>query len=100
MILWCLGNIRDQTLRFDLVANRISADHLPAPLTLTKGLQYELTVAASERTGERAGAIRFFPNGSSTGGRVSVVSARQAYHVDVEWFTGRTRILSEAIDAH
>lgn len=37
-------------------------------------------------------AIRFFPDGSSTGGRVSLSTERADFSIDVHWLTGRVRI--------
>jgi len=61
--------------------------HLPAKA------EVKLDTARSELTSEGVGSIRFFPDGSSTGGRVTVSRGEQQYRVDVEWLTGRVRIL-------
>ncbi len=42
------------------------------------------------RPGE--GAIVFFPDGASTGGRVALVSGSARWHVDVAWLTGEVRV--------
>jgi general secretion pathway protein H len=60
---------------------------------LPKDLELKLYTAQAELSNERQGAIRFFPDGSSTGGRVTVSYGERAYEVDVEWLTGRVRIL-------
>ena len=38
------------------------------------------------------GAIVFFPDGASTGGRVQLSAKRAAWNVDVAWLTGEVRI--------
>ena len=38
------------------------------------------------------GSIRFYPDGSSTGGRITVASGERKYLVDVDWLTGRVSI--------
>ena len=48
-----------------------------------------LRTATSELKDEGTGAIRFFPDGSSTGGRVTLFTDRLRYDVVVEWITGR-----------
>jgi general secretion pathway protein H len=40
---------------------------------------------------EGEGAIVFFPDGASTGGRVRLGVRRAAWHVDVTWLTGEVR---------
>ena len=59
---------------------------------LPKGLTLKLLTAASERTGSSTGAIRFFPDGSSTGGRVRLISGDHASDVEVAWLTGEVRL--------
>jgi len=39
------------------------------------------------------GGIRFFPDGSSTGGRITLSYRQFEYQVDVNWLTGRVSIL-------
>jgi general secretion pathway protein H len=39
-----------------------------------------------------ASAIRFFPNGSSTGGEVALAIGPTGYRVSVNWLTGRVRV--------
>ena len=41
---------------------------------------------------DKVGAIRFYPDGSSTGGRITVASGERKYLVDVDWLTGRVSI--------
>ena len=61
-----------------------------------ENLDMDLVTVESERDGEVGGAIRFFPDGSSTGGRVSLVVGERKRHVDVDWMGGRVRILDES----
>jgi general secretion pathway protein H len=61
--------------------------------SLPKQLDLELFAARSEQTSGNAGGIRFFPDGSSTGGRITVKGGERAYKVDVDWLTGRVKIL-------
>ena len=52
----------------------------------------KLFTAQSEVQNERIGSIRFYPDGSSTGGRITVSSGERKYLVDVDWITGRVTI--------
>jgi len=52
-----------------------------------------LFTARSERIDDTRGTIRFFPNGSSTGGRVMLATDRQSLLIDVDWLTGRVTII-------
>ncbi|MGI9333754.1 MAG: GspH/FimT family pseudopilin [Gammaproteobacteria bacterium] len=58
-------------------------------------VKVSLFTARSERLGEGQGAIRFFPDGSSTGGRVTLTLQKLEVAVDVDWLTGRVRLYDE-----
>ena len=53
---------------------------------------YELITARTERVTAERGRIRFFPEGSSTGGRLTVSNGRESQSVDVDWLTGRVSL--------
>lgn len=55
----------------------------------------QLTTVQSELTDGSRGAIRFFPDGSSTGGRITLSNGNLIQHVDVAWLTGRVRLLKD-----
>ena len=62
---------------------------------LTGALELSLYTARSELRDGAVGTIRFFPDGSSTGGRVSIKRAGTAapvYEVRIEWLTGHVTI--------
>ena len=61
--------------------------------TLGNGVELRLVTGRSEVREASVGAIRFFPDGSSTGGRVSLWSGERSFDVDVQWLTGRVTIL-------
>jgi general secretion pathway protein H len=54
--------------------------------------------ARSEVIDEHSAAIRFFADGSSTGGRVTLSAGERRYHVDVDWMTGQVRVRAEKPD--
>lgn len=59
---------------------------------LPRGVEVRLLTGASEVVADGIGAITFFPDGSSTGGRVTLASGDRSYRVDVRWLTGQVRI--------
>ncbi|MBK6982635.1 MAG: prepilin-type N-terminal cleavage/methylation domain-containing protein [Betaproteobacteria bacterium] len=60
--------------------------------TLPQRLDLKLYTAQSEIVDDKHGAIRFYPDGSSTGGRVTLASGERKFLVDVDWLTGRVTI--------
>lgn len=71
---------------------RYQTEQAPRWRTLPDGMTVELTTARSLLTGSGRGGIDFFPDGSSTGGRIVLGLQGQATQVDVEWLTGRIRL--------
>ena len=65
---------------------------------LPQGIRLKLFTAKKERLGVSRGAIRFFPDGSSTGGRVTLIQDDLDYLVDVDWLTGRVVIQDDLPD--
>jgi general secretion pathway protein H len=61
-------------------------------LELPSRLDLELTTARVELADENRGSIRFFPDGTSTGGRLSLRYGDRGYRVDVDWLTGRVTL--------
>jgi general secretion pathway protein H len=59
---------------------------------LPKGLELSVTSAASDQSGGDVARIRFFPDGSSTGGRITLRSGQREWHVNVSWLTGAISI--------
>lgn len=59
---------------------------------LPEALELKLVTAQSEVVSDKVASIRFFPDGSSTGGRVTVASGERKYEVDVDWLTGKVSI--------
>lgn len=60
---------------------------------LPEKIDVSLFTAQSELMDAKTGAIRFYPDGSSTGGRVTLSRGERKYLVDVDWMTGRVKIL-------
>lgn len=52
-------------------------------------IDIRFTTAREELRGENEGAIRFFPDGSATGGVVTVEGSQQKMQVKVRWLTGQ-----------
>lgn len=50
------------------------------------------TVASSERPSPQVAAIRFFPEGAATGGRIVLKRNAAAWQIDVDWLTGEVSV--------
>lgn len=86
-----------QTLAVDVEKRRYKAPNkkwveLPQDMTM------KLFTARSELEEEGVGRIRFFPDGSSTGGHIDLVRDDVTWRVEVLWLTGEVS-LREGADA-
>ncbi len=59
---------------------------------LPEDLKLSLTTARSERRSRSVGSIRFYPDGTGTGGQITLATRLRRYVVDVSWLTGRIAI--------
>lgn len=84
---------RETTVVIDTEARAYRLSAAKRAHQLDKGLGVELITAVSERLDEATGRIRFFPDGTSTGGRVKFTRGERAYYVVVDWLSGRVRIV-------
>ena len=93
--------VRDHTaavFTLDVDSNRFSiprgAEREREERKLPADLRFGLFTARSELESDSRGSIRFFPDGSSTGGRVTIEAEPVHYYVDVDWFSGQVRLES------
>ena len=75
----------------DTEARSFSAGRAARRQALPEEISLRLIVGEQEIEGS-AGGIRFFPDGSSTGGRVSLTLGDRTVDVSVDWLTGRVRL--------
>lgn len=58
-------------------------------------IKVSLFTAVTEQVAESVGEIRFFPDGSSTGGEVTLAGEKARNYVQVDWLTGRVAVYEE-----
>ncbi|HMM65350.1 MAG TPA: GspH/FimT family pseudopilin [Dokdonella sp.] len=76
-----------KVLMLDLEKNAYQAPG-KGEIELPKDMVLRLTTAQKELTSASAGGIRFFPDGSSTGGNIAVVLGEREWKINVGWLTG------------
>jgi general secretion pathway protein H len=81
----------ETTVLVDLEQHRLTLAGYRA-LSLPERLSLRLDAASSELIDEQRGAIRFFPDGSSTGGRLVLSHDGHGYQIGVIWLTGRIEL--------
>jgi general secretion pathway protein H len=88
-----LASRKETRLVLDLEQRTFRIDRDAYVHPLPKMIEVKLFTAQSDLVNDRVGAIRFFADGGSNGGRVTLVSGARKYDVDVDWLTGRVAIL-------
>lgn len=84
---------QEAALTIDVEQRRFDLTGDPRNYPLPAKLDISLFTAQSELLREKVGSIRFFPDGSSTGGRITVAYGDRKYHVNVDWLTGQVAVL-------
>jgi general secretion pathway protein H len=64
---------------------------------LPRGTQVTLRTAGAEEITASEGAIRFYPDGSATGGGLTLARGDTRYEVEVDWLTGAVAVREESV---
>ncbi|HLX29267.1 MAG TPA: GspH/FimT family pseudopilin [Casimicrobiaceae bacterium] len=84
---------RETFLVLDVAGRRFKVDNDPQEHKLPSKIELKLFTAQNDLVNENIGAIRFFPDGGSNGGRITVAAGARKFDVDIDWLTGRVAIL-------
>lgn len=82
---------RSTNFDIDLAQHRFQVGSGPIR-RLPNQLNLALLTASGERRDAHIGGIRFHPDGSSTGGRISIGDGRRIIAIGVDWLTGRVSV--------
>lgn len=61
---------------------------------LPRDMRVAITSAREDQANASTGRIRFFPDGSSTGGRITLKRGQREWHVNVGWLTGAVNVVA------
>jgi len=84
---------RETFLVVDVAGKRFKVDREAREHALPSKVDLKLFTAQNDLVSENVGAIRFYPDGGSNGGRITVAAGARKFNVDVDWLTGRVAIL-------
>ena len=84
---------RQTFLVLDVAGKRFKVDNDPHEHRLPSKVELKLFTAQNDLVSDSVGSIRFFPDGGSNGGRITVASGDRKFDVDIDWLTGRVAIL-------
>lgn len=83
-----IARFQPTTFLVDVDARNYRVGKDGAVKILPEEMALSLYTARSELADDSQGGIRFFPDGSATGGRVTVTKGGHSYTVAVDWLTG------------
>jgi len=83
---------QETTLTLDLAKNSYTVSSRGKVYPIPKAIKVTVVTAQSEITGEGLGNIRFFADGSSTGGRITLERGKAAWQIDINWLTGQIEL--------
>jgi general secretion pathway protein H len=59
-------------------------------------MELSMLTAAEEQLDDNTGQIRFFPDGSSTGGHIELSRGEAVWRIEIGWLTGEVRMRPDA----
>lgn len=83
----------EATLELDVAARSFRVPPDPQVHSLPSGIDLKLFTAQRDLVNDQVGAVRFYPDGGSNGGRITLAAGERKFDVDVDWLTGRIAIL-------
>ncbi len=84
------------TVAMDLSDNSYKISHREKVYSFDADIEMTVVVADSEFDGDAVAEIRFFADGSSTGGRITLEWANLLTQIDVNWLTAQVKIVDES----
>jgi general secretion pathway protein H len=90
---------RESALKLDLDSREFTVGEETRVHKLNDKLDVKLYTSQADLVSDKVGVIRFYPDGSSNGGRVTVGAGGRNFEVDVDWLTGRVTINEAPADA-
>lgn len=87
---------REEVFAVDVEQGLFRAGRDRALRQLDRDIELRLYTAEAELLDHDSGRIRFFPDGSSTGGAIDLRLADQERRVSVDWLTGQVEIARAA----
>jgi len=88
-----ISSRQEATLTVDVEQHHFKVAGDPRRYSLPKSAELSVYTAQSEAVEDKVAAIRFYPDGSSTGGAITVADGTAKFRVDVDWLTGNVTIL-------
>ncbi len=88
---------RESVLSINLESREFTLPNDTRLHKLNDKLDVKLYTAEDDLISDKVGTIRFYPDGSSNGGRVTVAAGERGFEIDVDWLTGHVTIKDKPV---
>jgi len=92
---YAIASGKESEFNIDVKSNRYSVSGRTKQYAVSDTIQLKLLTVDAEIKNEGQGVIRFYPDGSSTGGRITLETEDRTRIVDINWLTGQIEIFVE-----
>ena len=82
---------QETTVTIDLAGNTYTVSQRDKVYSIPEEIDVTLVTAQSE-INEGLASVRFFPDGSSTGGRITLEWGKVSWRIDINWLTGQIEL--------
>lgn len=86
---------QDATIALDLANNNYTVSGRDKIYRIPEDIDVTVVTAQTELTGKGTANIRFFADGSSTGGRITLEREHTGWKIDINWLTGQIELENE-----
>jgi general secretion pathway protein H len=83
---------RETAVMFNLNENSYTVNNRDKVFTIPETIKVTVVTTQNQLLGQNQGSIRFFADGSSTGGRVSLKRGENVWQIDINWLTGQIEL--------
>jgi general secretion pathway protein H len=87
-----LSQRKESTVLFNLQDNTYQITDKTKNYRIAKEIELTLDIAQSQIIDKTQGGVRFFPDGSSTGGRITLELEGNRRQLNVNWLTGHVEL--------
>lgn len=88
---------REAVMSINLENREFTLPNDSQPHKLHEKLDVKLYTSEADLVSDKVGTIRFFADGSSNGGRVTVAAGERGFEIDVDWLTGHVTIKDKPV---
>lgn len=83
---------KETTVDLDLNENTYTVSDRDKVFAIPDNIALTVVTAQEEMTGKGLASIRFFPDGSSSGGRIKLERNAVTWQIDINWLTGQVEL--------